>query len=119
HADRTAGIRTVFQAGFLNACQNTLYRRIRTVIIKVVKIQTVGLPAVIILIDQLIIVDPHGGANALQQTTCLCIGCVGQTSVGVLIIRQAADYYRASSVHIITDYLNEIILKYAGLRLSG
>ena len=119
YTDRTSGVGAVCKSGFRYAFQNTLDCRIRTVIVKIVKIQSVRLSTVFILIDQLVVIDPHGGSHAFQQFICLLVGCIRQSAVGVLIICQTAYYNGSAAVYIIADYTYELILEYAGLSLSG
>ena len=119
YTDRASGVGAVCKSGFRYAFQNALDCRVCAVIVEIVKIQSVRLSAVFILIDQLIVIDPHGGSHAFQQFICLLAGCIRQSAVGVLIICQAAYYNGSAAIYIIADYIYKFILEYTGLCLSG
>ena len=118
-SDRTSGVGAVAQAGIHHAFQHILHHRIGTAGVEVVKVQPVWLPAVIILVDQFIVVDPHGGADGFQQLIYLLIGGIRRAAVGVLIVCKTADDDCAASLHIIPDKIYKFILENADLRFSG
>ena len=110
---RASGVGAVDLAAVLKACKRRLYGLIRASKVKVIEVQPVRLSAVAGLVDKLVVVDAHGRAYSHEKVIYLSIGGIGALLmlIGVLIVRQAADYDRAAAIHIIFNKVNELRLK--------